>query len=128
MTRFGVAFIILTVLHCFAQGAFQASLYVGDARTTSLLDRIIHAADLPASGISWLQDQGKGNYTLKFCTNVPIATEGSKSCTTVYETRVNNWSSIIASAKNVDLVCFYASLTGAVPDVLAPRQCEAPLT
>ena len=117
MTRFGVAFIFLTVLHCFAQGAFQASLYVGDARTSSLLDRIIHAADLPASGISWLQHQGKGNYTLKFCTNVPIATEGLKSCTTVYETGVNDWSSAIVSAKNAELVCFYASSTGVVFDV-----------
>ena len=111
MTRFGAAFLLLTLLHCFAQGAFQASLYVGDARATGLLDRIVHTADLPASGISWLQTQGKGDYTLKFCTNLPIATRGQSTCTTVYETGVDDWSSAVVSAKNVDLVCHCSRLT-----------------
>lgn len=107
VTRFGAAFIVLTVLHCFTQGAFQASLHVGDARATTLLDRIIHAADLPPSGVSWLQNQGQSNYTLKFCTNLPIATGGPESCTTVYQTGTDDWSSVIVSERSVDLVRYY---------------------
>lgn len=105
MTRFGAAFVVLTLVHCFAQGAFQTALYVGDARATTLLDRIIHAADLPASGVSWLQIHGKDNYTLKFCTNIPIAAGGPESCSTVYQTGADDGSSTITvSAKSVDLV------------------------
>ncbi|TFY63913.1 hypothetical protein EVJ58_g2954 [Rhodofomes roseus] len=104
LTRFGVAFILLTLVHCFAQGALQVSLFVGDARASSLLDDIIYAADLPPSGISWLQKPGPGNYTLSFCTNLPIAENGAESCVTVYQTGAQDWNDAVVSAKNVDLV------------------------
>ncbi|KZT69426.1 hypothetical protein DAEQUDRAFT_265307 [Daedalea quercina L-15889] len=100
LTRFGVIFILLTLIHCFAQGALQVSLYVGDARASSLLDRIVGAAELPASGISWLQSLGNGNYTLKFCTNIPIAAGGPESCVTVYQTGADD---AVVSTKDVDL-------------------------
>ncbi|KAH9915317.1 uncharacterized protein B0H18DRAFT_1124975 [Fomitopsis serialis] len=103
LTRFGVAFILLTLIHCFAQGAIQASLYVGDARALSLLENIVRTADLPASSISWLQRHGSGNYTLSLCTNLPIAEGGTESCVTVYQSGAEDWSGAVVSTKNEDL-------------------------
>ncbi|KZT05262.1 uncharacterized protein LAESUDRAFT_236634 [Laetiporus sulphureus 93-53] len=88
ITRFGLAFLVLSFLHCLAQATIQIYLLKGDRGASIEFLRIQSASNVSSKAIAWLDVKGHDNYTLRVCTDVPLTLQGIESCEIMFESGV----------------------------------------
>ncbi|KAL1939002.1 hypothetical protein VTO73DRAFT_11155 [Trametes versicolor] len=84
LTPHTLAFFLLSVIHCLAQGLTAAFLYSEDASTSAFVFNILHTAQVPRNEVARLFRHGD-DLTLKLCTAAPIG-DVYKDCTTIWDT------------------------------------------
>ncbi|KAI0351673.1 hypothetical protein OH77DRAFT_1524004 [Trametes cingulata] len=84
LTPHTLAFFLLSVIHCLAQGLTAAFVYSEDASTFAFVDNILHTAQVPRNEVARLFRSGD-DLTLKLCTAAPIG-DVYKECTTIWDT------------------------------------------
>lgn len=86
LTRYTIAFFLLGVTHCLAQGMMQAFLFSADDQADSLVSSIIEQANATSfqKEFAWLT-RPNGGYQLSLCSHVPTG-DNSGSCEVVFPT------------------------------------------
>ncbi|TFK92896.1 hypothetical protein K466DRAFT_181277 [Polyporus arcularius HHB13444] len=84
LTPHTLAFFLLSVIHCVAQGLTAAFIYSEDASSFSFINSILHTAEVPNNEVARLYRSG-GSLTLKLCTAAPIG-DVYKDCETIWST------------------------------------------
>ncbi|KAI9068839.1 hypothetical protein FKP32DRAFT_1663573 [Trametes sanguinea] len=84
LTPHTLAFFLLSVIHCLAQGLTAAFIYSEDASTFAFVDNVLHTAQVPRNEVARLFRSGD-DLTLKLCTAAPIG-DVYKDCTTIWDT------------------------------------------
>lgn len=82
-----LAFFLISVIHCVAQGLTAAFIYSEDASSFKFVDDVVHTADVPDNEVARLFRVGN-NLDLRLCTAIPLGTV-FKDCETVYTTDPN---------------------------------------
>jgi len=134
LNRVTVAFFLVSVVHCFAQGITQSFLFSIDSQYAGLLTDIVHAAEIPLRNMTFLEGSSH-RYTLRMCDNFPHG-QSPYPCTVVFQSGVDDVhnssgteaashsdltdSSVPDSAGNISGVNFRSS--AGVPTLLS-KQC-----
>ncbi|TBU56155.1 hypothetical protein BD310DRAFT_932019 [Dichomitus squalens] len=84
LTPHTLAFFLLSVIHCVAQGLTAAFIYSEDASSFKFVNDVVRTADVPNNEVARLFRNGD-NLELRLCTAVPIGTV-FKDCETIYTT------------------------------------------
>ncbi|OSD03730.1 hypothetical protein PYCCODRAFT_1466642 [Trametes coccinea BRFM310] len=84
LTPHTLAFFLLSVIHCLAQGLTAAFIYSEDASTFAFVNNVLHTAQVPRNEVARLFRSGD-DLTLKLCTAAPIG-DVYKDCTTIWDT------------------------------------------
>ncbi|KAI1790896.1 hypothetical protein LXA43DRAFT_1144440 [Ganoderma leucocontextum] len=87
LTPHTLAFFLISVIHCVAQGLTAAFIYSEDASSFKFIDDVVYTADVPNNEVARLFRVGN-NFDLKLCTAIPLGTV-FKDCETVYTTDPN---------------------------------------
>ncbi|KAI0752121.1 hypothetical protein C8Q74DRAFT_1373907 [Fomes fomentarius] len=85
LTPHTLAFFLLSVVHCVAQGLTAAFVYSEDASSYAFINSVVRTADVPKNEVARLFRSGT-NLTLKLCTAAPIGDRLNKDCETVWST------------------------------------------
>ncbi|KAI0742633.1 hypothetical protein C8Q80DRAFT_1221115 [Daedaleopsis nitida] len=86
LTPHTLAFFLLSVIHCVAQGLTAAFVYSEDASSFKFMNDMVQTAQVPKNEVARLWRSGN-NLTLKLCTAAPIEKAVYDDCETV-------WSSV----------------------------------
>ncbi|KAH9856276.1 hypothetical protein C2E23DRAFT_511714 [Lenzites betulinus] len=91
-----LAFLLISLIHCLAQGFVATFLYTEDASASGFMNDILHTAEVPRNEVALLF-RDKNHFDLQMCTAIPVA-DGHKNCTTLWETgmAVNATSATVA--------------------------------
>ncbi|RPD60844.1 hypothetical protein L227DRAFT_575013 [Lentinus tigrinus ALCF2SS1-6] len=84
LTPHTLAFFLLSVIHCVAQGLTAAFIYSEDASSFSFVDSILRTAEVPNNEVARLFRSG-GSLTLRLCTAAPIGNVYG-DCETIWAT------------------------------------------
>ena len=84
LTPHTLAFFLLSVIHCVAQGLTVAFLYSEDASSSAFVNSILDAAHVPNNEVARLYRQGD-DLTLRLCTAAPVG-DVFKDCETIWST------------------------------------------
>ncbi|KAI0370917.1 hypothetical protein BV20DRAFT_1070920 [Pilatotrama ljubarskyi] len=84
LTPHTLAFFLLSVIHCLAQGLTAAFVYSEDVSTFAFVNNILHTAQVPRNEVARLFRHGD-DLTLKLCTAAPIG-DVYKECITIWDT------------------------------------------
>ncbi|PIL26085.1 hypothetical protein GSI_11839 [Ganoderma sinense ZZ0214-1] len=87
LTPHTLAFFLISVIHCVAQGLTAAFIYSEDASSFKFVDDVVRTADVPDNEVARLFRVGN-NLDLKLCTAIPLGSV-FKDCETVYTTDPN---------------------------------------
>ncbi|KAI0830096.1 hypothetical protein BC628DRAFT_1313796 [Trametes gibbosa] len=114
LTPHTLAFFLLSIIHCIAQGLTAAFLYSEDAGTSAFVNSILHIAEVPRNEVARLFRDGD-NLTLKLCTAAPIG-DVYKDCTTIWETgmTVNGTGMFVPRTVALEDLVFQAAHTSFV--------------
>ncbi|KAH9887072.1 hypothetical protein C8Q73DRAFT_795096 [Cubamyces lactineus] len=95
LTPHTLAFFLLSVIHCLAQGLTAAFVYSEDASTFAFVNNVLHTAEVPRNEVARLFRSGD-DLTLKLCTAAPIGNV-YKECMTIWDTGmvVNTTASVV---------------------------------
>ena len=103
LTPHTLAFFLLSVIHCLAQGLTAAFVYSEDASTFTFVNNVLHTAEVPRNEVARLFRSGD-DLTLKLCTAAPIGNV-YKECMTIWETGMAVNTTISVVPRFVELVC-----------------------
>ncbi|KAI8972601.1 hypothetical protein BD414DRAFT_517928 [Trametes punicea] len=84
LTPHTLAFFLLSVIHCLAQGLTAAFVYSEDASAFAFVNSVLHTAQVPRNEVARLYRSGD-DLTLKMCTAAPVGNV-YKDCTTIWDT------------------------------------------
>ncbi|CDO70429.1 hypothetical protein BN946_scf184999.g70 [Trametes cinnabarina] len=84
LTPHTLAFFLLSVIHCLAQGLTATFIYSEDASTFAFVSSVLRTADVPRNEVARLFRSGD-KLVLKMCTAAPIGNV-YKDCTTIWDT------------------------------------------
>ncbi|KAH9916270.1 uncharacterized protein BXZ73DRAFT_105899 [Epithele typhae] len=94
LTHHTLAFFLLSVIHCLAQGLTAAFLYSEDASSSAFINTVISTAKVPPNEVARLFRNGD-DLTLKMCTAAPVG-DVYKSCETLWSTDMGASNSSLA--------------------------------
>ncbi|KAJ7886326.1 hypothetical protein B0H13DRAFT_2342871 [Mycena leptocephala] len=82
-----VAFFLLSLVHCCAQGIIQSFLFSLDSKFANLVTKVVHEAGIPTRNLTFLEGSSN-HYTLRMCNDIP---NGQKRypCTIVFQSGVD---------------------------------------
>ena len=106
LTPHTLAFFLLSIIHCLAQGLTAAFVYSEDASSFDFVDKVIRTAQVPPNEVARLFRSGT-NLTLKLCTAAPIGDNVYRDCETV-------WSTVDEVGTGADLVPRFLSVSSLV--------------
>lgn len=108
LTPHTLAFFLLSVIHCLAQGLTAAFLYSEDASTSAFVYNILHTAEVPRNEVARLFRHGD-DLTLKLCTAAPIG-DVYKECTIIWDTSMtlNTTGTLVSRFADVVRLAFTA--------------------
>ncbi|KAI0772470.1 hypothetical protein BD413DRAFT_612613 [Trametes elegans] len=113
LTPHTLAFFLLSVIHCLAQGLTAAFIYSEDVSTFRFVDDILHTAQVPRNEVARLYRAGE-DLTLRLCTAAPIGD--------VYDDCITIWESNATTTEALSIPGLNESITRRSPgdSVLTP--------
>ncbi|KAH9850094.1 hypothetical protein C2E23DRAFT_870296 [Lenzites betulinus] len=84
LTPHTLAFFLLSVIHCLAQGLTATFIYTEDANTFGFVNNILRTAEVPRNEVARLFRDGD-RLDLELCTAAPVG-DVYKECATIWET------------------------------------------
>jgi hypothetical protein len=82
-----VAFFLLSLVHCCAQGIIQSFLFSLDSKFANLVTKVVHEAGIPTQNLTFLEGSSN-HYTLSMCNDIPNG-QKRNPCTVVFQSGVD---------------------------------------
>lgn len=120
LTPHTLAFFLISVIHCVAQGLTAAFIYSEDASSFKFVNDVVYTSDVPNNEVARLFRVGN-NLELRLCTAIPLGTV-FKDCETIYTTDPNaNYNVSLAPVER-----FLADVEGAQSSVRRHLSFDVP--